>query len=317
MKTFLAFGTLLLIITASPASSVTPLKCDTNSTGSYTPGSNYTRDDANLILFALNLEYLEAELFLWSAYGYGLDKIAPDLTGNGPEPIGVEKANLDPQTLDLTIQLGLQEVGHLRAIRETVKDLAFPRPLLNVGEDVWGSLMDNAFGTTLNPPFNPYVNALNFLIAIYAIPYVGLTGYVGANPLLTGQTAKRLVAGLLGVEAGQDAVIRTALYYKKDEVVAPYPYTVADFTDKISNLRNRLGKTGNVDEGLEVPECLGAEASVSGNVLSADANSVAYARTPQQILRVVYGTGSEYKPGGFYPKGGNGTIAQSYLHGHY
>ena len=32
--------------------------------------------------------------------------------------------------------------------------------------------------------FDPYANSIIFLLASYLIPYVGLTGYVGANSLL-------------------------------------------------------------------------------------------------------------------------------------
>jgi hypothetical protein len=54
----------------------------------------------------------------------------------------------------------------------------------------WAKIFDNAFGEKLNPPFNPYENDLNYLISTYTIPYVGLTGYVGASPLLQGEGAK-------------------------------------------------------------------------------------------------------------------------------
>jgi hypothetical protein len=123
---------------------------------------------------------------------------------------------------------------------------------------------------------------------------------------------KQLVAGLLGVEAGQDAIIRTILYFLKDNLVPPYTYTVAQFTNKISALRNNLSHAF-VDEGLEVPESEGADGLVTGNILSADNYSVAYACTAQQVLETVYGTGDASKPGGFYPKGGNGTIALGFL----
>jgi hypothetical protein len=122
----------------------------------------------------------------------------------------------------------------------------------------------------------------------------------------------QLVAGLLGVEGGQDAVIRTLLYTVKDELVAPYNYTVAQFTDKISSLRNNLSHAF-VDEGLEVPKSEGSDGLVTGNILSANNYSVSYARTGEQVLETVYGTGNASIPGGFYPKGGNGTIALSYL----
>lgn len=124
----------------------------------------------------------------------------------------------------------------------------------------------------------------------------------------------QLVAGLLGVESGQDAVIRGLLYERAVEKVHPYEVTVAEFTNRISHLRNRLGHAGLKDEGLIVPKILGAEGKISGNVLAGDKFSVSYDRTPEEILRIVYGSGNESVPGGFYPKGGNGRIARSYLH---
>ena len=76
-----------------------------------------------------------------------------------------------------------------RAIKQNVK--GFPRPLLDISAANFGKIVETAMNTTLNPPFNPYENSLNFLLASYIIPYVGLTGYVGANPrLLTPQARK-------------------------------------------------------------------------------------------------------------------------------
>lgn len=62
----------------------------------------------------MNLEYLEAEFFLWSALGYGLDNVAPELVSGGPPPIGAQKANLDPLVLEVIKEFAYQEVGHLR-----------------------------------------------------------------------------------------------------------------------------------------------------------------------------------------------------------
>ena len=93
----------------------------------------------------------------------------------------------------------------------------------------------------------------------------------------------------------------------------PYAVCVAEFTNRISRLRNKLGKKGLKDEGLEVPRLEGAEGKVSGNVLAGDKDSLAYARSPEEILRIVYGGGDEHAPGGFFPKGADGRIARSYL----
>ncbi|XP_031253018.1 desiccation-related protein PCC13-62 [Pistacia vera] len=279
--------------------------------GSYSTAS-VPESDVDLLEFPLNLEYLEAEFFLYGALGVGLDKVAPNLTVGGPPPIGAQKANLDPFIRDVILQFAWQEVGHLRAIKNTVK--GFPRPLLDLSPKSFAKVINKAFGKDLNPPFDPYQNSINYLIASYVIPYVGLTGYVGANPKLQGAVSKRLVAGLLGVESGQDAVIRALLYEKALETVHPYDITVAEFTNRISELRNKLGRSGLKDEGLIVSKYLGAEGKIRGNVLAGDEFSVAYDRTPEEILRIVYGSGHENSPGGFYPKGGNGRIAKSHLH---
>ncbi|XP_061992012.1 ferritin-like catalase Nec2 [Rosa rugosa] len=267
--------------------------------------------DVDLLEFPLNLEYLEAEFFLYGSLGFGLDKVAPNLTMGGPKPLGAKKAKLDPFTRDVMEQFAWQEVGHLRAIKKTVK--GFRRPQLDLSAKSFAKVFNLAFGRVLKPPFDPYANSLNYLLASYLIPYVGLTGYVGANPKLQGSTSKRLVAGLLGVESGQDAVIRTLLYNHAMVKVHPYDITVAEFTNRLSDLRNKLGKAGLKDEGLWVPKYEGAEGKISGNVLAGDGYSVAYDRTPEEILRIVYGSGDEHVPGGFYPKGANGRIAKSYL----
>ncbi|KAF5738781.1 desiccation-related protein PCC13-62-like [Tripterygium wilfordii] len=258
--------------------------------------------DVDLLEFPLNLEYLEAEFFLFGSLGFGLDKVAPNLTSGGPPPIGVRKANLDPFTRDT----------RSRTLENTVK--GFPRPLLDLSAKSFAKVVDKAFGRPLSPPFDPYCNSINYLLASYLIPYVGLTGYVGANPKLQGSVSKRLVAGLLGVESGQDAVIRAYLYRRRLEPVQPYGISVAEFTERFSDLRNKLGRKGLKDEGLIVPLVRGAEGKTKGNVLAGDQFSLSYDRTPEEILRIVYGTGNEGLPGGFFPKGGDGRIAKSHLH---
>ncbi|KAK7831449.1 desiccation-related protein pcc13-62 [Quercus suber] len=252
--------------------------------------SEFTKDhlpmaysDVDLLEFPLNLEFFEAEFFLYGSLGYGLDKVAPNLTKGGPTPIGAKLANLDHFTRDIIEQFAFQEVGHL-------------------SKESFAKVVDTAFGGKLTPPFDPYANGINFLLASYLIPYVGLTGYVGTIPKLNAPASRR------------DAVIRAYLYEHAHEKVKPYGLTVAEFTHSFSELRDKLGHAGYKDEGLVVPLSKGAEGEVTGNVLAGDEDSVAFDRTAEEILRIVYATGNEHKPGGFYPKGGNGRIARSHLH---
>ena len=76
--------------------------------------TSIAKADVDLLEFPLNLEFFEAEFFLYGALGYGLDKVAPNLTQGGPTPIGAKKANLDPFTRDVIEQFAYQEIGHLR-----------------------------------------------------------------------------------------------------------------------------------------------------------------------------------------------------------
>lgn len=118
----------------------------------------------------------------------------------------------------------------------------------------------------------------------------------------------------MGIEAGQDAIIRAELYSQKDNKVPPYEYTVANFTDALSDLANLLSKDVKVDdEGLEVPKALGPERKMTGNILSANGDSLAYFHFPQKSLNYLYGSGNASEPGAYFPKGCFGVIAESYL----
>ncbi|XP_017698338.1 desiccation-related protein PCC13-62-like [Phoenix dactylifera] len=307
---FLSFFLTLFPSKAEPSDHHLQPICPSNPPAVSVPVLPY---DVDLLQFALNLEHIECDWFLYGAFGYGLDAVDRELAMGGPPPIGAMKANLDHLTQRIIEEFGYQEVGHLRAIKSTVG--GFPRPLIDLSVHNFAKIMDDAFGYNLNPPFNPYINSLNYLLASYIIPYMGLVGYVGANPNIEGFVSKRLLAGLLAVEAGQDAVIRALLYERAKELVPTYNITVAEFTIRISNLRNELAKCGIKDEGLIVPVELGAESRICSNIISANDNSLAYRRTPAEILRVVYGTGNEHQPGGFLPKGGSGKIARELLQG--
>lgn len=74
------------------------------------------KEDIDLMQFPENLEFMEAEWFLWGGLGYGLDVVKPELTGGGPPPIGVKKAKLDHLVNRIVVEFGYQEVGHLRLL---------------------------------------------------------------------------------------------------------------------------------------------------------------------------------------------------------
>ena len=83
---------------------------------------------------------------------------------------------------------------------------------------------------------------------------------------------------------------------------------MADLTDHISKLRNMLSKSGTKDEGIIVPISPGSYNQVISNIIP-----VNHTWTLPEILRILYGTGSQHIPAGFFPRGGGGNIARCCL----
>lgn len=69
----------------------------------------------------------------------------------------------------------------------------FARPLLKLSSESFATVINDAFGKPLSPPFDPYANDINYLISCYVIPYVGLTGYVGTNPKLQSPVSRKVL----------------------------------------------------------------------------------------------------------------------------
>ena len=64
--------------------------------------------------------------------------------------------------------------------------------MLNLSTESFAKVVDIAFEKQLVPSVDPYSSGVNFLLASYLIPYVGLTGYVGASPKLQDPKSKRV-----------------------------------------------------------------------------------------------------------------------------
>uniref|UniRef100_A0ACD5ZI43 Uncharacterized protein n=1 Tax=Avena sativa TaxID=4498 RepID=A0ACD5ZI43_AVESA len=269
--------------------------------------------DMEQLQFLLNAKFIEAEWFLHGALGRGIDRLDRNLSAGGPPPAGARKASLDFRTTEIAAELGYQELGHIRAIRNSMG--RFPRPAIDLSADRFAAIMDDAMGTRLDPPFDAYNSTVNFLLASYILPHVTAAATAGIAPSIMGYASKRLLASILAVEAGQDAVIRMLLYQRADETVAPYRgRTVAEFTRRISDWRNGMSGCGAKDEGVKVLDRRqGAERRTISNILGAGVDSLGYQRTPAETLRILYGSRSEQVPGGFLPHGANGTIARGFF----
>jgi hypothetical protein len=249
--------------------------------------------DVDVLNFALNLEYLEAEFYLQAAFGRSLS--AAD-SGGGPAPIGGSKVTFaTPAIQEYAEEIAIDEENHVKFLRAALGSKAVPRPQIDIGP-AFSAAANAAFATTLTPAFDPYANELFFLHGAFIFEDVGVTAYKGAARLLTNKDFLEAAAGILGVEAYHAGEVRTLLYSLKD-TMTPYGVTVETIVQKISDLRASAG--GGKDQGLVV--------NGKANILPTDANSIAFSRSTTEVLSIVT-LGATGNKGGFFPNGLNGNI---------
>jgi hypothetical protein len=272
-----------------------------------TPSLSIT--DADILNFALNLECLEGEFYSWAAFGYGLNAT---LLGRPVDTNdGGMKASLSSAVQNYANEVAHDEINHVAFLRSALGANAVPCPTINVGS-AFSAIVNAALGskaTSYN--FSPYNNDLDFLLGAFLFEDVGVTAYRGAAPLIVNPTYLGAAASILAVEAYHAGIIRTLLFQDGAQPVKPYTIQTVDFVQSLSNLRAAVG--GGADAGITSPAANGqlyvpyVTNDYASVLVPTDANSLAYARTPTQVLNIVYG-GSETKPGAFFPTGVTGNI---------
>lgn len=277
-----------------------------------TPTPTYTDND--ILNFALNLEYLEAEFYLRAATGVGL--ASTDVTGTGTAGAvtgGAKVPNLTPVQQQYMNEIAFDEQQHVKFLRGALSTAAVARPAINF-TDAFNTLA-NAAGIATT--FNPFADYNSFLVGAFIFEDVGVTAYHGAAGLIStaGITAGLLgaAAGILAVEAYHAAIIRTQLTGGAINATAAAPYPYLGYANKVSALRGTLGG------GNETPLVLPTSMTTPSAIVAADStNAIAFARTTDQVLHIVYGTlntagtttGSSagVSKGVFFPAGLNGNI---------
>jgi Ferritin-like domain len=261
--------------------------------------------DVDVLNFALNLEYLEAEFYLQAAFGRGLSDTD---SGGGPASTGGKRlvytgVSVQEKALDAAVQAYIEEIAideenHVKFLRAALGSKAVARPQIDIG-GVGGAFeaAGKAASAGALVGFDPYANALFFLHGAFVFEDVGVTAYKGAARLLTNKDFLEAAAGILAVEAYHAGEIRTLLYSQRETVVQGLK--VSQIVQAISDLRDTLG-------GSEADQGIIGDAG-KGNILPTDANSIAFSRNTRQVLNIVYGAKDATK-GLFFPNGLNGAI---------
>ncbi len=263
--------------------------------------------DADVLNFALNLEYLEAEFYLRAATGSGL-ATADAGTGAGAVTGGTKVPNLTAAQTAILNEIAYDEQAHVKFLRTALGSAAVARPTIDFTAAF--PALATAAGVTGGANFSPFADFDSFLIGAFVFEDVGVTAYHGAAPLISaaGITAGFLTAaaGILAVEAYHAAYVRTALTGRAIAAAAAgtaYPYL--GIANQVATLRATLG--GGNETMLKLP----TSTSTASAIVSADTtNAIAFSRTTDQVLHIVYGTGggAGVTKGAFFPAGMNGTI---------
>jgi len=253
-------------------------------------------DDGAILNFALNLEYLEAEFYCYAAYGHGLANAMATGTGTMGGVTGGHRVPFKSKAMRYYAEeIANDEIAHVKFLRTALGATAVSRPAINLQDSFTGAARAaGVIGAT--DTFDPFSSEAFFLLGAFLFEDVGVTAYKGAAPLIANKDYLGAAAGILAVEAYHAGIVRTLLY--QNDLAVP--------TNKISDARDSLDGAGEKDQGITTG--FGDRA----NLVPTDANSIAFDRTPQQVLNIVYlnpaaGTTS----GGFYPAGLNGVIKTS------
>lgn len=274
-----------------------------------TPTPAVTIADSDVLNFALNLEYLEAQYYLYAATGAGLS--STDSLSGGAVTIKSNAAVpfVTPLFKQIAAELAQTELQHVRAIQAAIKLIggtavaAPPIDLLNSFNTV-----AKALGLS---GFDPFANELNFLVGALVFEDVGVTAYTGAANLFSAAAATNGVlsaaAGIQAAEAYHAGSLRTLL---AGNASATGVYTSLSTFNAIVGLRSTLG--GGNETTVTTGTTTGVPAQYTGpsTIVAADStNSLGYARTTDQVLHIVYGaSGVGLSSGGFFPSGLNGLV---------
>jgi len=258
--------------------------------------------DPEILNFALNLEYLEAQFYLYATTGAGLPDNLTTGTGTRGTVIGGSQVRFtDPVVAAYAREIAADELAHVRFLRTALGNSAVAMPGIDIGgTDPNGAFSKAAQAAGLAPAgtaFNPYASDINFLLGAFIFEDVGVTAYKGASPLIQNKTYLEAAAGILAAEAYHAGLVRTVLYSKGVDAQSA--------AGTISDARDSLDNSADVDQGI-APDSTGAS-----NIVPLDANGIAYSRTPGDVLNIVYLNPGAVSQGGFFPTGLNGSLVLS------
>jgi hypothetical protein len=234
-------------------------------------------DEQDVLNFALNLEYLEAEFYTYATTGKSITSFGIGIKGraNGANPtaggttVGGKQVTFSDNELfthDIAAQIGTDERAHVVLLRGALGSSAVAMPNIDLSALGFG-----------------FDNQNDFLRAARILEDIGVTAYSGAAGLLKTPGIITTAACLLAAEAEHAASIRLQVARLK------IPTTALDGAD------------------LVPPPSGQARQILSINV----SDGLVATRTAGQVLYLAFGGKAGVNQGGFFPTGLNGEITSS------
>lgn len=229
-----------------------------------------TITDTDILNFALNLEYLEAEFYTVITSGVTINSAPHNIgiTGTGtPGPTtGAGQLDFGSDSLlrQTALELAYDERAHVQVLRSALGSAAVAKPAINFA----------AAGVT---------TVGRFLQVARVLEDIGVSAYGGAAPLIQSPAILGVAARIALAEGIHTGNIRLQVAQKG------------------------LSDIGPID-AMDI--VVGTPGQIGSRLISVDAQGLTPVRTPNQVLSIVYGPGAPAgtSSGLLYPNGLNGTI---------
>ena len=168
--------------------------------------------DIDILNFALNLEYLEAEFYTVATTGRRLEEVGVEVSGRGRrgDTVGGGKVSLDEQTMFIAEQIAVDEQAHVTFLRTALGSDAVAKPSINLA--------------ALNVGF---ASQAEFLTVAAVFEDVGVSAYGGAAPLIDSPKILASAARIALTEAQHAGILRLLAWENRlpvpqvDEVSVP------------------------------------------------------------------------------------------------
>ena len=294
--------------------------------------------DNDILNFALNLEYLEAQFYNLAVYGVTINNLPtpiPVVVNGGvagsvtlsPSFAKVPFANQLVQAY--ATETAAEEGNHVLFLQSALTTNAVSMPNI----DLYNSFNALANAAGIGTTFNPFMDDAHFLIGAYIFEDVGVSAYHGAAGLIQDKKGVLPAAvGIHGVEAYHAGLIRTTINALDAVGLSGLPPgTLTGYTTAISAARSKAANpdpanpitvpfttfAGTPGDDLGVTDTLSVTLNGSAGPYTAttiadtDVNALGWGRTTSQILAIVTNTlpTDTTHQGLFFPNGLNGTIA--------